>query len=115
MKQLSPHFHEREFVCRCCGSLGPGMDQGLIERLELIRIHFGKPVHINSGYRCPNHNTRVGGAKYSQHMKGTAADITVRDVKPSTVYKWIDKWHEGGLGRYNSFTHVDTRGSKARW
>ncbi len=48
----------------------------LAEGLELGRSALGdKPIHVNSGYRCPQLNTLVGGAGNSQHMKGLAVDI----------------------------------------
>ena len=111
------HFQPTEFACHHCGQLpSSGMDPELIDLLENIRSHFGdKPVTINSGYRCPTHNADIGGATNSQHLYGTAADIVVSGVKPSEVYGWLDPWHEGGLGSYDTFTHVDVRGSRARW
>ena len=44
--------------------------------LDPLREMYGKPITVNSGYRCPKLNAAVGGAKNSQHMKGEAADIT---------------------------------------
>lgn len=44
--------------------------------LDPLREAWGKPIHVNSGYRCPALNMAVGGVKASQHMKGEAADIT---------------------------------------
>lgn len=44
--------------------------------LDPLREMYGKPITVNSGYRCPKLNAAVGGAKTSQHMKGEAADIT---------------------------------------
>ena len=45
--------------------------------LEKIRTLLGNlPIHIDSGYRCPELNTLVGGAKDSAHMRGYAADFT---------------------------------------
>ena len=43
--------------------------------LQPLRSAFGKPLHINSGYRCPALNKALKGAKNSQHTKGQAADI----------------------------------------
>lgn len=43
--------------------------------LEPLRKHFGKPIHINSGFRCKALNEKVGGAPNSYHTKGRAADI----------------------------------------
>lgn len=44
--------------------------------LDPLREMYGKPITVNSGYRCPQLNAVVGGAKTSQHMRGEAADIT---------------------------------------
>ncbi len=44
--------------------------------LDPLREMYGKPITVNSGYRCPQLNAAVGGAKTSQHMRGEAADIT---------------------------------------
>lgn len=45
--------------------------------LDPLRERYGKPVKVNSGYRCPTLNKVVNGSKTSSHMKGLAADITV--------------------------------------
>lgn len=44
--------------------------------LQPLRDMYGRPIVVNSGYRCPELNKAVGGAKNSQHMTGQAADIT---------------------------------------
>lgn len=44
--------------------------------LDKVREMWGKPIGVNSGYRSPELNRAVGGAKNSQHMRGEAADIT---------------------------------------
>lgn len=52
--------------------------QKLIEAvLDPLREWYGKPIKVNSGYRCEALNKAIGGAKSSQHMLGEAADITV--------------------------------------
>ena len=91
------------------------MDKNLLLKLEQLRYNLGgKAVVINSGYRTPAHNKKVGGASGSQHLYGKAADIVVKGVKPSTVYDAADKLFNG-VGKYNTFTHVDTRSYKARF
>ena len=45
------------------------------EVLDPLREAYGKPIRVNSGYRCPRLNTLVGGSLNSQHMRGEAADI----------------------------------------
>lgn len=53
----------------------------LIKLIELlldpIRTKWGKPIKVNSGYRCSRLNRMVGGVSTSQHVLGEAADITV--------------------------------------
>lgn len=79
----------------------------LLEKLRaLLNEHYKCQVimSINSGYRCPNLNTKVGGSSTSQHVKGEAADITcfkvVNKVKvkinPLEVYKLIKTWVKQG-------------------
>ena len=45
--------------------------------LDPLREAWGGPIHVNSGYRCPELNKAVGGTPTSQHQRGEAADITV--------------------------------------
>ncbi len=75
------HFKKEEFECRCwCG-----MPAAVLQNLEALVTHvldpvrekYGRPIMVNSGYRCPEHNREVGGAFHSQHIKGEAADISV--------------------------------------
>ncbi|AQU83234.1 MULTISPECIES: D-Ala-D-Ala carboxypeptidase family metallohydrolase [unclassified Halomonas] len=113
---LSTHFRRREFACKC----GCGFDTVDLETLALlqdIRIHFNVPVVITSGCRCAAHNRRVGGAANSQHVFGRAADIRVQGISPAAVADYVEAHHPtASVGRYGSFTHVDTRTSgPARW
>ena len=48
----------------------------LAKGLEQVQALTGFPLEISSGYRCPELNRRVGGAKTSQHTLGLAADFT---------------------------------------
>lgn len=114
--KISPHFHRTEFACNCsCGF--DTVDVDTLAILEAVRTHFGKPVIINSGCRCPDYNAKVGGAPNSQHTLGRAADIRVQGVEPSDVYDWLAaNFPTASLGRYATFTHVDTRShGPARW
>lgn len=49
--------------------------------LQPIRDKFGKPIYVNSGYRCEALNKAVGGVKTSEHLTGNAADINSSDNK----------------------------------
>lgn len=110
------NFKTSEFRCKGSGQLpSGGLHNQLLLKLERLRYNLGdKAVVINSGYRTPAHNKRVGGASNSQHLYGKAADIVVRGVKPSTVYNAAIKLFNG-VGRYNTFTHVDTRPNRVRF
>lgn len=117
-KKLSTHFKVKEFAC------GDGSDAVLVAPrlvmvLQSIRSHFGAAVTINSGYRTPQYNTKVGGVAHSQHCYGTAADIIVNGQKPEAVGAFarelMPDW--GGVGIYSQqgFTHIDVREVRADW
>lgn len=113
---LTSHFVRSEFTCKCgCGF--DTVDIGLLAVLESIRTHFDTPVIIRSGCRCEAHNAAEGGAEHSQHLIGRAADIVVVDEPADVVQDYIDAAFPDrlGMGRYAIFTHVDSRGDKARW
>ena len=82
-----------------------------------LRTHFARPVKLNSAYRTPAHNKKVGGETFSQHQYGTAADIVVTGVDPSKVAAYAETLlpNTGGIGIYKGFTHIDVRSKKARW
>ena len=80
------HFKLEEFACRCCGSNGTlqamGNTKALVEAvLDPAREAYGKPIYVNSGYRCQKHNAEVGGVRNSQHLRGEAADIAPAGFK----------------------------------
>lgn len=89
----------------------------LIVRLNAIRSRFKKPIIVNSGYRSPEHNAKVGGVKNSTHIQGIAADIRPQNKEDlKELRKIADELNpHGGVGFYDSFVHVDVRGEKARW
>lgn len=116
LKKLTDNFKVREFAC-ADGTDVVFVSPELVDVLQKVRNHFGKPVVINSGYRTPSHNKKVGGATYSQHLYGTAADITVKGVSPASVAAYARKImpKKGGVGIYSTFTHIDVRATKADW
>lgn len=116
--KISEHFDSKEFECHCGKCVMKPISPGLLALLEGVRSHFGQPVHITSGYRCPDHNKAVGGAPNSQHCQGIAADIQVKGVTPADVHKYLSGVMRGigGLGLYKGWVHLDTRfGKPARW
>ena len=62
-----------------------------LEVLQPLRDYVGAPVHINSGYRCPELNEAVGGVKNSQHCRGEACDIRIASPKQGREWAaWIE-------------------------
>lgn len=115
-KFLSANFRVREF--RCQDDTDPiFVDSDLVDILQKVRDHFGKAVTITSAFRTASHNKKVGGATYSQHLYGKAADIKVSGVAASVVADFAETLmpSTGGIGRYSTFTHVDVRSTKSRW
>ena len=114
--KLSTNFKVKEFACSD-GTDPIFISPELVTVLQKIRTHFGKAVTINSAYRTPAKNKAVGGATYSQHLYGTAADISIKGVSPKTVAAYVETImpNKGGIGIYSTFTHVDVRKTKSRW
>jgi len=115
-KKLSANFKVKEFACKD-GSDPIFIALELVDILQKVRNHFGKAVVINSAYRTPAYNKKVGGATYSQHLYGMAADIKINGVKPKQVAAYIETLMpgKGGIGIYSTFTHVDVREKRTRW
>jgi len=113
---ISKNFRRSEFACRCgCGFAD--IDIKLVKVLEEIRSISKSPIIITSGCRCEAHNTRVGGAKESQHVKGKAVDIKIIGYDSQVVADHIEKLYPYcyGIGRYSSWVHIDIRPEKVRW
>jgi uncharacterized protein YcbK (DUF882 family) len=93
----------------------------LAENLQVLRDALGVPIHINSGYRTPEHNTAEGGMPLSQHLTASAADIWCKEYTPKQVKEAIEKliakgkMHNGGIGLYPTFVHYDIRRTATRW
>ena len=114
-KKLSTNFRVREFACKD-GSDPVFIDTELATVLQKIRDHFGRAVTITSAYRTPPHNAKEGGATYSQHLYGRAADIKISGVSPKKVADYAETLLDnGGIGTYSTFTHIDVRSTKSRW
>jgi len=125
--KLTNNFSKSEFECNSgCEMPLDVLDNVklLAIQLQLIRDYLCKPIRINSAYRCESHNTAVGGSTRSQHLLGKAADITIDTFTPDEVSyiiedmlrnEILDNFYFGGIGRYNTFTHLDIRDYTARW
>ena len=124
MAKLTNNFSLQEFNSKCGRPIPNNILPNIIElakNLQVLRDAVNKSISITSGYRSPEHNAKVKGAKNSQHVKGTAADIKVTGMTPKEVALVIEgliesgKMKQGGVGIYPRWVHYDIRKSKARW
>ncbi len=123
--KLTENFTRLEFDCKDGTKVPEKFIENvtkLAQNLEVLRAEINEPVKITgSGYRTKSHNDKVGGAKNSQHLTASAADINAKNYTPKDLAKVIErlikegKMVEGGIGVYKGFVHYDIRGTKARW
>lgn len=123
MKQLTKNFHRSEFDCKDGTRVPVKYKNNLIKlatNLQVIRDDLNAPITISSGYRTEMHNRKVGGAKHSQHLTASAADLHQSKLNPLELYFRIEclirlgKVDEGGVFLYDWGVHYDVRGVKAR-
>lgn len=114
--KIATNFKAREFDCLgtgCCSTTP--IDEKLVEYLQQIRTHFGKPVYVTA-YRCKTHNAKVANAApNSYHCYGMAADFHIDGVAPAEIAKYAESIGIKGIGLYDTFVHIDTRTSKSFW
>lgn len=113
---MTPHFQAAEFFCKHCGA--HGAKQELAEALEKLRALIGKPIHINSGYRCPKHPMEARKKVPGKHSEGIAADIRVSGFTPRRLYEiaqQVPEFRGFGVDDGGGYLHVDLREVPARW
>ncbi len=120
MSVVIKNFQPKEFCCKCgCGSCD--VSQKLKETLQIIRTAWGKPIIITSARRCKKHNANVGGVYNSQHLLGTASDITTSG-SIVVFYDFIVQLYKEGKIPYlgyiqlyedKKFIHLDVRTPKS--
>jgi uncharacterized protein YcbK (DUF882 family) len=122
--KITNNFNLQEFDSKCGREMPSQVITNIIElakNLQVLRDEVKKSIQITSGYRSPEHNAKVKGAKNSQHITGMAADIKVAGMTPKQVAEVIErliaekKMKEGGIGIYKTWLHYDIRNTKARW
>lgn len=86
--------------------------------LDELRDEMKEPIRLLSIFRNQQYNRRIGGSPNSQHLHFRAVDFSVGNLKKAwdclVSYRQRGKFR-GGLGKYPSFIHIDTRGSNATW
>lgn len=108
-------FRENGERCKECRLAQPakqlpyGIEENMLalveEVLEPVRERLGKPIVVNSGFRCPRHNSYVGGVAGSQHVRGEAIDCRCEDNrKLAKIIVELGKFDQMIL--YPTFVHV---------
>ena len=122
--KITANFDLKEFDSKCGAKMPSNVEANvrrLATALQIIRDELKRSITINSGYRSPEHNRKIGGASNSTHLTGMGADFVVSGIAPKQVATVIErlilegKIPQGGLKAYNSWTHYDIRGTRARW
>ncbi len=119
---LAPHFKTRGYTKndlppkKLWKKMGP-----TLKIVDKMASEMGVPVKsIISAYRSPRYNRAVRGKSHSLHMVNQAVDVVFRGVSPYHVARVArhlrdKRKFKGGVGRYRSFVHIDTRGYNADW
>ena len=124
--KLTKNFSKSEFECKCNCEMPEEVlynIQKVANQLQIIRDKVNIPIKVNSAYRCLKHNRSIGSNDSSQHPKGNAVDIVIKGQIPEQTANLIELLIsngdilQGGLGKYNTFTHYDIghNGRKRRW
>ena len=117
MTKLTEHFNKEEFDCQCgCGNGDIVISENLVFQLECVRIHYGKPMRINSGIRCLSHNRKIGSRDTSSHIKGLAVDIGCKNMgtRLELVKHLLRDGEFTRVGFHKDFIHVDVDYDKPR-
>lgn len=109
-----PNFSPREMACRGDGKLA--IDEDAMDCLQRLRDLLNRPLIVNSAYRSPEYNAKIGGAKGSQHKLAKAFDISMANQEPLVFERAARTVGFTGFGFYrkNNFMHIDI-GPKREW
>jgi len=111
---MMKYFNYSEFDSPDVQGSGQMMDKDFLNLLDTARDRFDKPIHINSGFRTPQHNQDVKGRESSSHLKGLAADIACD--KSRDRFELIDIFLDLGINRIgiaDTFIHIDVDPDKS--
>jgi len=112
-----PNFSRSEMACQHCGRAE--MDADTMWKLQELRDSFGKPMRVNSGYRCPEHPIEANKSKPGAHSSGRAVDISVQgsDAYALVMLAMRQGWQGIGVQQKGDgrFIHLDDLTNKEGW
>lgn len=119
---IAPHFKTRGRVGNSLPPRSMWKKMGpTLKVIDRMAGEMGLPVKsILSAYRSPRYNSAVRGNSNSLHKANQAIDVVFHGATPyyvASIARYLRKKRKfsGGVGRYGSFVHVDTRGYNADW
>jgi len=107
---LTRNFMVSELACPCCGQCE--MSPVFMDRLQVLRDLYAKPITVVSGYRCSKHNSEVRGSPKSDHLRGEAADLRVNGITSGELYRLRElafKLEFNGVGFGRNQFHLGIR------
>jgi uncharacterized protein YcbK (DUF882 family) len=120
-EMISEHFSVAEFRCPCSQCVSILLDTDLITKLEAVRAEIGKPLRINSGYRCSNYQSELRLRGYetstgrSTHEDGGAADCMAEPLTGLELETAARKAGFTSIGIGGTWIHCDIRPGNRRW
>ena len=103
-KNFKPFCDKLE--CQHCGE--EGVQQWALDKLQLIRDDYGKPMYLTSAYRCDQHPNERVKSKPGTHNKGVAFDVFASDgIAKGKLLELALKHGAKGIGIANNFIHID--------
>jgi zinc D-Ala-D-Ala carboxypeptidase len=107
------HFSAQEIACNGTGQIL--IHEEALVALDQLRDALGGPVSLSSAFRSPYHNAVVGGAACSQHLRGHAFDLRLRERRKSAIRESAEMLGFTGFGmNYQTFIHIDM-GRRREW
>jgi uncharacterized protein YcbK (DUF882 family) len=114
---LYPNFSEVEFRCRHCGKAE--MKPEFLAKLQELRLAYGRPMNVSSGYRCPDHPIEKAKPEPGMHATGLAADVAVTGTDAFEIVRLGLQLGFTGLGVQQKgvgrFIHLDIRKTPMVW
>ncbi len=102
--ESSTHFSKNELACKCCGNAK--MEDGFMERLEELRVRFGKGMRLSSAFRCSEHNSEVSKTgKRGPHTTGRAVDVLTRGKDAHRLIELATQLGFTGIGIKQNGSH----------
>jgi len=107
-----PNFSKKEFDCKETGE--NEMQPEFLQKLQMLRYKYGRPMIVTSGYRSPRHSIEAAKASPGYHARGQAVDIAVTGKDAHDLVFLAMTSGFNGIGVAKTFVHLDTRPHEQR-